>query len=161
MMNWSFLKENVYFHDGSWRDICVQNIQLGDWKNWVEFVNKKYQIEWYNDTTETKEAKIDFEVISQYWDGQHDLCSSAKVFINNIQVNVHFFDDNEIENDLDPTEFRSLEDHNCLMKYLTEVSLLLKRSVIVTPENLPNLTLIKVNGEQIEIPTKSNPPKWP
>lgn len=161
MIDWNFLKENVYFCDGSWRDIYIQNIQVTDWQTWVEYVNKSYRIEWYNGKTEKIETQIDFEVIRQYWEGEHDLCSGGSIFLNNIKLNVHFFDDEEIENDLDPDNFKSIEDHYCLMKYLVEVSLLLNKAVIVTPENLTKHILIKVDGENVEIPIDVNPPKFP
>ena len=90
MQNWRFLKENVHFCDGSWRDVYVQNVQVTDWQKWVEYVNRTYRVEWYNGLTEQIETQINFEVIRQYWEGEHDLCSSGSVFLNTIKLNVHF-----------------------------------------------------------------------
>lgn len=161
MIDWNFLKENIYFRDGSWRDIYVQNVQVDDWQKWVEYVNKTYRVEWYNGLTEKTETQIDFEVIRQYWEGQHDRLSSGSVFIDRIKLNVHFFDDEEIENDLDPADFKSIEDHHSLMNYLIEISLLLEKTVIVTPEDFSKCILVKVTGENVEIPVDVDPPKFP
>ena len=160
-LDWTYLKENVYFWDGSWRDIYVQNISAADWVNWTEFVNNNYRIEWHNGKTEKNEPKINFDVILQFWKGEHELCSTAKIFVDDIQINAHFFTDEEIENDIDPREFKNIEDHKNLMGYIISISKLLKRPVIITPENCPEIILIKVNGQQIEITKEVDPPKWP
>jgi len=36
------------------------------------------------------------------------LCSTAKIFIDNIQINAHFFDDKELENDIDQESLTQL-----------------------------------------------------
>ena len=89
------------------------------------------------------------------------MCSSGRVFLNNIKLNVHFSDEEEIGNDLDPADFKSIENHHCLMNYLIRVSHLLDRSVIVTPENLSTCIMVKVDADNIEIPVDVNPPKFP
>ena len=160
-LNWKYLKENVYFWDGSWRDIYVQNISIEDWAKWTEFVNKNYRIEWHNDKTETNDNTIDSDVILQFWEGDHDLISTAKIFVDDIQINAHFVTDDEIENDIDPREFKSIEDHEKLMSYLIGISKSLQLPVIITPENSPEFILIEVNGEQVEISKELESPKWP
>src|ERR1700761_2724248 len=104
-MNWEELRINVYYLDGSLRDICVYHTTKDDWAKWVDYVNEFYPLEWYNGNTGYTESKIDFPVILEYWNGNLDLCSTAKIFIGKIQVNAHFFDDEEFENDISPKEF--------------------------------------------------------
>lgn len=159
-MSWAFLKENVYFWDGSWRDIYIQNINSSDWAKYIEFVNQKYPIKWYNEKTELEHSKIDFEPIRRFWEGDRELCSTAKIFLDDLQVNCHFFDKSEIENDIDPREFNTMEHHDKLMKYLTEVSNLLKKPVIITPENFAEIVLIRIDGNEVYLEAKTNPPKW-
>jgi hypothetical protein len=160
-MNWNQLKNKIYVWDGGWLDIYVHDISRKDWETWIKYVNQNFRIEWYNGKAEKDEIKIDFNVIREFWDGNHDLASTAKVFIDDIQVNAHFFDDTEIENDIDPREFKNIEDHNKLIEYLKGLSLSLKKEVTVTPENCPEIILMKINGESIEIRTDSDPKKWP
>ncbi len=149
-MNWTELKKAIYCWDGSWRDIYVLGTTAEDWKKWIEYVNKNYKIDWYNGKTNKDEIKIDFNVILEYWNGNHDLCPTAKVFINRIQANAHFFDENVIENDIDPREFSTIDDHNKLIKYMIELSILLDKEIILTPENKQEIILLKVNKENIE-----------
>lgn len=155
-MNWEILKNKIYFRDGSWRDIYVKESSADDWEKWIDLVNKNYKINWYNGKTEKDESQIDFNVIKEYWNGNQDLISTAKVFLDNIQVNAHFFDDSEIENDIDPREFKSIQDHNKLLEYLKKVSAICAKPVFVTPENCPEIILMRIENDEVEIFTNSN-----
>lgn len=159
-MNWNQLKDKIYVWDGGWLDIYVHSASTNDWKVWTDYVNRNFKIDWYNGKTKRDESKIDFSVIQEYWEGNGDLCSTAKVFINdNIQINAHFFDNSEIENDIDPREFNSINDHNNLIKFLKNLSNKLKKEVTVTPENCPEIVLIKIKDESVEININNEPKK--
>lgn len=153
-MNWTELKSNIYYWDGSWRDIYILHTNKQDWEKWVNYVNENYRIDSYNGKEDKKENAINFSVIKEKWNGSSDFLSTAKVFIDRIQINSHFFIDTEIENDIDPREFNSLEDHNRLIKYMTDLSILLDKEVILTPENEQETILIKVGNKSIEVFTK-------
>ena len=159
-MKWTELKNKIYYWDGSWRDIYVLNTARHDWKIWVDYVNKNYPIDWFNGKTNTDEKKIDFNVIEEFWSGNLDLCSTAKIFIDKIQINAHFFDDTEMENDIDPREFNSFEDHEKLIKYMTDLSILLDKEVILTPENEHETVLFKVNKNVVAFSQDIDPSKW-
>ncbi len=154
-MNWNQLKKEIYVWEGGWLDIYVHSTTAKDWEKWVQYVNQNFRIEWYNGKTERDESKIDFSVIQEYWNGNYDLCSTAKVFVNDLQINAHFFDDAEIENDIDPREFKNLENHNKLINYLKSLSHILEKEIVVTPENCPEFVLMRVNKELVEIMTDS------
>lgn len=160
-MNWKDLKDKRYYWDGSWRDIYVHESTRNDWENWINLVNANYKIDWYNGKTERDENKIDYNVILDYWNGMRDYCSTVKVFIDNIQINAHFFDDTEIENDIDPREIISIDDHNRVIDFMTKLSKVLNKPVILSPEKCPDIVLIKVLGDNISINIKSNPKDWP
>jgi hypothetical protein len=78
-------------------------------------------------------------------------CSTATVYIDNIQVNAHFFTDEEIENDITPNEINSMDDHNKLMDYMTRLSKVLNKTVVLTPENKSDFVLISVDKDEIKI----------
>ncbi len=146
-MNWDKLKENIYYRDGSFRDIYVLNTILSDNKKWVDYVNDNYRIEFFNTQTQVNESKIDFKIITAYWNGSEDVCVTAKIFIDNIQINNHFFTPTEFENDIDPKEINTIKDHKTVVEYMKNLSNLLQKPVILTPENSSDIVLIKVlNG---------------
>lgn len=159
-MNWTDLKNKIYYWDCSWRDIYVLQTNRDDWKKWADYVNKNYRINWFNGKADKDENQIDFGVIEDFWSGNHDLCSTAKVFIDKIQINAHFFDDTEMENDIDPREFNSIDDHNKLVKYMTDISKLLDKEVILTPENEHETILFKVSNDKIEFSGNIDPTNW-
>ena len=159
-MNWKELKEKIYYWDGSWRDIYVLHTNRSDWKIWVDYVNENYRIDWFNGKADKDENQIDFTVVEDFWKGNHDLCSTAKVFIDKIQINAHFFDNTEMENDIDPGEFNSIEDHDKLIKYMSDLSILLDKEVILTPENEHETILLKINKDVIEFSKEIDPTKW-
>ena len=159
-MNWTELKEKIYYWDGSWRDIYVLEASLDDNLSWTNYINGNYRIEWFNGSTQKDEDKTDFEVIRQFWNGNHDLCSTVKVFIEHIQINNHFFVPNEIENDIDPREINSIEDHEKIVKYMIDLSKLLDKAIILTPENDKEIVLMKVSKDNIEYSDNIDPSEW-
>lgn len=159
-MNWTDLKNKIYYWDGSWRDIYILQTSLEDNLKWSDYVNANYRIEWFNGLTQADESKVNFDVIKEYWNGNHDLCSTAKVYIDKIQINNHFFVDTEIENDIDPREINSIEDHDRVLKYMTDLSFLLDKPVILTPENDQEIVLIEVSKNNIEFSDNIDPKEW-
>lgn len=149
-MEWIELKNGVYNWDGFCRDIYVLGTNRADWLKWINYINKHYSLTWFNGKAGRDEHKIDFAVIKEFWSGNYDLCSTAKVYIGNIQINAHFFNEKVIENDIDPRVFNSIKDHNRLMDYMSCLSILLNKVVILTPENQYNKVLIEATKKNIK-----------
>ena len=150
-MDFQKIKDKIYYSDGSLRDIYVHNTKKEDWQIWADFVNKNYKTSFHIYETEVKEDKVDLSKIFDYWDGVHDNCSTASIYIDDIEINAHFFDDQEIENDISPKEIKSIEEHNKLVDYMIRLSNALNKKVILTPENEPNVVLISVDKDKVII----------
>ena len=157
-MNIEHLQKEIYFEDeGLLRDIYVLNTKITDWKKWVDIVNENYSVEFYNGQTKATENKINFKVVQDYMTGKTDLLNSATINLNGIDINCHFFTDQEIENNVDPIQIKTIEDHNRLLDYLQTVSTALNKRIILTPENSRDYVLIECeNGKiKITVPNKS------
>lgn len=150
-MDWQILKDKIYYWDGSWRDIYVHNTTKEDWQTWADFVNTNYRTSFHIYDTETRNDKVDLTKILDYWNGTKENCSTATVYIDDIQLNAHFFTDEEIENDITPNEINSLDDHNKLMDYMTRLSKVLNKTVVLTPENQSDFVLISVDKDEVKI----------
>jgi hypothetical protein len=150
-MNWQQLRDGVYYCDGSFRDILIYNTTKNDWIAWADFVNQNYTVSFKSYESERPKDKINMDTILEYWEDVHDNCSSASVFIDNIRINAFFAADDEIENDITPLEINSIEDHIKLVKYMTEISRLLNKKVILTPENTPETELITIYNDHMVI----------
>ena len=77
---WKKLKREIYFCDGSLRDIYVQNIYEQDWRKWIRYVNENYRLEWFNGLSQKSENLINEEIAIDYLNRKHDLCSSVSIF---------------------------------------------------------------------------------
>lgn len=120
----------------------------------MEYVNLKYRVAWKNPITEKIEPKIDWNFLSQSDMGLDNMYSYTNIHLDNIVISCHFFEVFEIENDIDPTQFTSIEHHKTLMEYMRAISFLLNNPIILTSENLQGDDLIRIEGNQIEIGPK-------
>jgi len=148
-MNWTELKNSIYYVDGSWRDIYVKDTTIEDWQKWVKHVNSNFRLTWFNGKTKKIQSQIDFDMIKEYWSGGHEVISPAEIFLGEIKIKVHFFDHDEFENDFDPRTIKSVEDHQVLISFLKAVSKALAKPVILTPENGQQHVLIHVNSDEV------------
>lgn len=161
LMNWEEIHKTIYYWDGSWRDIYLFNSSRQEWTLLLQLLNSDYEIEWHNPKTDETCSKIDVEQIAEFWDGNDELISTAKIFLDDLQINFHFFTEEEIEADLDPREFKKQEDHQKLLGFLSNISKHLNKEVFVIPENAPEYKLIRVNQETIDYDLSNNPSEWP
>ncbi|CAA9286072.1 MAG: hypothetical protein AVDCRST_MAG56-4137 [uncultured Cytophagales bacterium] len=148
-MDWNTLKEQVYCEDGSLRDIYVLDTSMEDWRKWTELVNGKYKVRFFNGNTEHAMDAIDFEMVKASWTGEVEAGSNAIITVGAFEVNCHFFVPEELENDIHPESFRSMDDHNQLMEYLAAVSNHLDKKVLLTAENC--ITSVAIEAEKGQI----------
>jgi len=148
-MDWNTLKEQVYFEDGSLRDIYVLDTSLEDWRKWTELVNGKYKVRFFNGNTDQEMETIDFEMVQAYWTGQVEAGNNVIVNVGAFEVNCHFFGPDELENDIHPESFQSMDDHDQLMEYLATVSVHLNKKVLLTAENC--ITSVAIEAEKGQI----------
>jgi len=149
-MDWNELRKSVYQIDGSWRDIYVLNTTRDDWRKWIEHVNATYKVtftaENYMDGVVSD--RIDAGFIDYRWDEERYV-ACASVFFHHVQVNCHFFTDEQIENDIDPKEIKSMEDHLRVVHYMKSISTLLDKEVILAEENSEQGIWMKVEGDNV------------
>ncbi len=146
MDNWQALKKNIYFEDGSWRDIYIENTNQDDWLKWIAFINENYSVSFYNGPTQQIEPRIDPEVVTAYWANEHEYGCSATIYSAGISIKAHFFSPEEIENDIDPKDIKSLEDHYTIIHYLRQLRDLTGKTVCLTEENSKDRPLWKIDA---------------
>jgi hypothetical protein len=142
--NWAKLKDELYHEDGLWRDVVVQNTTIDDWRKWANLINRKYEVAFEDYETGLTEDRIDFSKVEVCWNDRNKATVFAAVKLGTITINCHFFDESEIEGDLDPEEVKSIRDHDSLMNYLKDISETLGKDVLLTDENWRNSFLIRL-----------------
>jgi len=110
-MYWAELKNKIYYCDGTLRNLYIFDTNIDDLKKWTVFVNKHYKIKWFNQQTQKNENQINFEVLQECLNDTHNLCSHVNLYLDNIQINNYLFLVDKIENDINPEEINSLQDH--------------------------------------------------
>lgn len=148
---WHELKEKIYFEDGSLRDIYAFDINLRDWEKWVAFVNQNYQVEFLDKETEQTKSAIDFSAVKRFWSGESEFVKRATIKIDEININCHFFVQDEFENDIFPKEINSLDSHKKLVDYLSKVSRIFNRKILLTEENSPQFALLEILDTKISM----------
>ena len=136
-MIWEKIKTDIYYSDGSLRDIYVLDSTIEDWKKWIDFINENYQVKFkYFDNQGNKkiESKINFDEVSKYWNN-YENSISAEFLVGEVLLKCYFFSIDEIENDFFPEEVKTIEQHNLIIEYLKSISKILNKEVILTPEN--------------------------
>ena len=142
-------KEKIYFEDGSLRDVMANHWSIEEWKEWAKMVNNQYNLGFYNGQTKTISDNINFQVVERYWDSENDLINTATIYLGQVTIKCYFFNDIEFENDIDPKEFKSVEDHLKFIDYLLDVSNINGKRVTITEENSPDRALLEVHGKEV------------
>jgi len=153
-MDFQKLKNTIYSCSGL-RDIYVENIDITDWRKWIEFVNKNYEVDFLygiNSIEKNIENKINENLVFDFWNGENELFLKAIIKVGTVNVYCNFFDENEIENDVSPHEITTIEDHNLLIEYLKSVSKILNKRALVCQENYSDkkIILIEVDNDFVK-----------
>lgn len=156
-MEWKKLRKEVYYADGSLRDIYVLDTNRQDWARWIDLVNRAYSVRFYDGKTAKAADKIDKKAVFAYWDKETDVLNSAVISVGEMKVMCYFFTEDEIENDISPKELNSLRDHENLMGYLIRVSTCLGKRIVLTPEDYSGEppALIAVENGVVSMPAFS------
>lgn len=131
------------------RDIYVFGTDIHDWRKWADLMNEKYKVEFYDAKTELTKDKIDFGTVEECWTQKDREWITATIKLGAVNIRCHFFIDSEIENDIDPRELKSLDDHSNVLKYLRDISVTLDKDVFVTTENTEDDKLISVRENEV------------
>ncbi|MDQ1300074.1 MAG: hypothetical protein QG636_742 [Patescibacteria group bacterium] len=149
-MNWEEKKSNLYYIDGSYRDIVVLDTTTKDWEEVISFLEQSESYKVIFDSTGTEDEKIDFNLVKSRWDSCYnngkDNRLGISVYVDTIRLNAHFFSDKEIEFDLDPKEIKSPSDDAKVMSFIESAARVLHKEVLITPENDHSTTLLSTKG---------------
>lgn len=141
--NWKDIKW-IFEPDGSLIDIYVQEISLNDWRKVINLINEKYEVKY--DGTKRIDEQYTIEYLT---DATGEMESkSATIHLGEIQVNCHFFLDDQIEFDIDPKEINSIKDFEAIEAFMIDISAELNNQVILTGENDIKFPLIKIDTKR-------------
>jgi hypothetical protein len=139
--------EQIFYVDGSLRDIYIIEANLNDWQtflNWVE--STEYEVNLYIDGEEEpfencKASRL-FEVKKR-----HKLLLS--ISFKGVLINCHFFSEDEMEFDIDPKQVKGIVEAGVVIKFMKKLSSIFCKESFLTLENSPEYPLVTVNPDGI------------
>jgi hypothetical protein len=133
-LSWEEVKQYIYPSDGSFPDIYVLNTSYDDWRRWGAWVNATYPVR-FRDTNQQEHARIDTEAVLAYWQGDRlGNMPFASLWVGTVQINCFFLAEDSLDGDMNPQDIQSVEDHHALLEYLSNMSRLLAKEVIMLDE---------------------------
>ncbi|PFH82606.1 hypothetical protein [Bacillus sp. AFS088145] len=106
----------VFFVDGSLRDIYVFNVDLDEWQKLFEFVNRSnWNITLYKDGQIFEYGNTTVKLLFKEKE-KHNI--TMTINIKGILINCYLFSETEIEFDLNPKEIKSESDVNIVFDFL-------------------------------------------
>jgi len=129
--------------DGSLRDIYVLNTSVLDWSRLLNLTPGLSRFAYFRDGEEAP-LPTDASLIFEDADHSHLLRFS----LGGPTVNTHFFVEDEIEFDLDPSEITSQPDLDLVLKFFLSIGRKIERDVRITPENSANVVYLLYSVKQ-------------
>jgi hypothetical protein len=150
MINWQS-QQSLFEWDGGWRDLYILNTNLRDWQRLLDYVRQREDqfIFTINDIPHSLPTTI--ESIFAVREHTHPF---LMIRIDHLQLNCHFFDPEQIEFDIDPREICDSSSFTLLLNCMTDIGAAVEKEVRLTPENAPDVILLRYNPStrQIETP---------
>jgi hypothetical protein len=137
----SIMISNVFYCDGSYRDIYIRNTSISDWNVFLEFIKREQlQLEMYKDG-----VRIEFDNLSieEIFNLTKQFAIRLIIYLDTVSIHCNFFTVEEIELDIDPKEVTN----NCLydrvIGFLLKLSNAVNKEVVLTPENCPDYVMLR------------------
>jgi hypothetical protein len=141
MLYWESVKAEFVW-EGSWRDICVQEVSQTEWQAAVDALRASGFDQNYTVDGIRSEMPQDLSEVLKRTDETSLL---LWVLVAGVQLNCHFFDESEIEFDLDPREVTGQPQLAGVIKVMQILAAATGRFAIMTPENMHEAPFIRVS----------------
>jgi len=145
LRNWNNI-EWIFEKDGALRDIYVQNSTISDWEEVINLLNSEHKI-LYGNSEKNFTNQIDLDYVKKmFTDKTGELeIKFVKINLNGISVLCHFFLEEQIEFDINPTEIKTELEFIEIMSFMKSISSKLEKQITLCGENQPEFPLIKID----------------
>jgi hypothetical protein len=143
MLAWNDVKSEFAW-EGSWRDISIGDVSLHDWQLVLDALRaEKFPMEF---TVAGSRAELPQKVSEMFPRDAHDASRMLSVDRAGVRLNCHFFDENEIEFDLDPREVGGQAQLDAVVAFMKVLACATGRFALMTPENMHEHAFIRVSA---------------
>ena len=138
-MKWEEI-QTAFDWDGSWRDLYVLDASRDDWHRILDALRSSgYAVRFWRD----HDAGPVPESVDGLFAGESEQGSLLSIVAGGVTVNAHFFQDDEVEFDIDPREVSTAERGEAVLALMRLIGRACDRPVRLTPENMSELVLIE------------------
>jgi len=129
---------DLWERDGSFRDVYVFGTSEADWASLLRVARRHHATYRF----EGAEAALPSPgAIFANREGGHLL----QIELAGVQINCHFFVQDEIELDIDPRQVVDESRHEMVLMFLEELALEIQKPLVLTPENAPETPCLTFN----------------
>ena len=146
-MDWEQAK-SAFVRDGSLRDLYVLDTTVEDWRSLFDFVRgSTYGLRFrHGDDWRPVPADPD-----GFFAGQSEWTTLLSIDVSGFAVNAHFFETDQIELDIEPSEVQTPERAEALFEFMRDLARALGKPVRLTPENCRDYVLIEYDPASDEL----------
>jgi len=144
--NWKDI-EWIFETGGALMDIYVQEVSIKDWEKIIDLINEKFEVTHGQSVAYPNSQIIDKEFAIDYLTdktGEKE-GRSASIKLKGINLNCHFFLEDEIEFDIEPREINSVEDFEQIEMFMSEISRVTENQVTLTDDSHITVPLFKID----------------
>ena len=131
--------QTAFEWDGSWRDLYVLGASRDDWQRILDALRSSgYVLRFWRD----HDAQPVPESVDSLFVGESEQSSLLSTVVEGVTVNAHFFQDDEVEFDIDPREVSTVARAEAVFGLMRLIGQAVQKPVRLTPENMSELVLI-------------------
>ncbi|WP_088071920.1 hypothetical protein [Gottfriedia luciferensis] len=135
----------IFFVDGSLRDIYVFNVDLEEWQRLYELIQSTtWDIILYKNGQKSENEDT---TIYKLFKEKENHSIMMTINIKGIFINCYFFSSTEIEFDIDPKEVKGVSDVEIVFDFMKKISKVLGKESILTVESDPDNPLVTVHSD--------------
>jgi len=145
-VDWSQVRRD-FEHDGALRDIYVLRTDLADWDRVLDHLRQSHQpLAYRRDDKPTPLPAQASEILAD-----REVAKLLSFRVGEVQLNCHFFAEEEIDFDLDPTEVRDSTQVDALTRFMSQLGQVTRKVVLLTPESAPEIPILRLDPADGEV----------
>ncbi len=145
MVPWEDVSDEFAW-EGSWRDICVSETSISDWRAvWRVLHTAGLDLTYAVDDVNT----TPLENVDEIFASPRQCTFLAAVVVAGTRLNCHFFSELEIEFDLDPRDVTGQVQLDALISFMAALASATGKVALMTPENTHDAPFLRVQPSGI------------
>lgn len=127
------VKNEVFFIDGSLRDVVIEDVDQMNWKQFISYASKSATNIVL--TIDSVEKIVDDYSVEELFKLSKQNVVLLKIVVLDIYLHCHFFDESKIEIDIDPREIKRDEQIYKIEQFFEKLAIELNKEISFYGEN--------------------------